>query len=268
MSKIETINFFSKNYGCRSCFNNSQIQISYQTFQLANVEGPQPRWIGKNYFESRNKICLMLINPGSGNNTPDKEWEPLKLLHLEKNKDQKIDLWNQLMGVNKEGMDKWGQWKSLYLDGFGFNEDKNLNEICFMNKMLCSAWYLDKKGKFKNAYNPKSLENCFRLQSNSLLKILSPKNLIFSGRETIVSILKRPKELSMSEVNSSKDLTLDKFRKSLGPNSRELNLLDVKDEVRDCLDQDVRCFFMGHYGHSVSQADHGDVNIIRSQIGI
>ena len=268
MSKVETINFFSENYHCRDCFNNPRITISYQQFQVTNIEGPQPRWIGKKYFESRKKICLMLINPGSGNNTPDKEWEPLKLLHLEKNKDQKIDLWNQLMKTNKDGMDKWGKWKSLYLDRFGFNEDKKLNEISFMNKMLCAAWYTNKEDKLENAYTPRSLENCFKLQSSSLLKILSPKNLIFSGIKTIASILKKPKELSMSEVNSSEDLSLKNFRKSLGPDSRELNPSDVKDEIRFCLDQDVRYFFMGHYGRSVSQEDYNDVDIIKNQIGI
>ena len=268
MSKIETINFFSENYGCRSCFNNSQIRKNFQPFQLANIEGPQPRWIGKNYFESQKKICLMLINPGSGPNTPDHEWKPLKLLNQEKSENKKIDLWEQLMEVNKRGMPQWGYWESLYLDRFGFNEREKLNKICFMNKMLCAAWYRNKEGKLENAYNPRSLENCFKLQSSSLLKILSPKNLIFSGKETIASILKKPKELSMSEVNSSKDLSLKNFRKSLGPDSRELDPLDVKDEIRVCLDHDTRYFFMGHYGRSVSREDFNDVDIIRGQIGI
>ena len=72
----------------------------------------------------------------------------------------------------------------------------------------------------------------------------------------------------MSEVNSSKDLSLKNFRKSLGPDSRELNPSDVKDEIRFCLDQDTRYFFMGHYGYWVSEEDYKDVDIIRDQIGI
>ena len=72
----------------------------------------------------------------------------------------------------------------------------------------------------------------------------------------------------MSEVNSSKDLSLKNFRKSLGPNSRELDPSDVKDEIRICLDHDARYFFMGHYGRSVSGEDYNDVDIIRGQIGI
>ena len=34
----------------------------------------------------------MLINPGSGPNTPDHEWKPLKLLSQEKSENRKIDL--------------------------------------------------------------------------------------------------------------------------------------------------------------------------------
>ena len=39
-------------------------------------------------------------------------------------------------------------------------------------------------------------------------KILSPKNLIFSGRETIVSILNKPKELTLNDENPTLKLKL------------------------------------------------------------
>ena len=273
----EVINFFSENYHCRDCFNNNGITINYanregkktfERFRTANVKGPQPRWIGKNYFKSKKRICFMLINPGSGKNTPDKDWEPLKVLSTENNQKEKENLWVELMTVNKEGMKNWGAWKRLYLDSFGLDEGGKLEEVGFMNKMLCAAWYLDKYGNFPNAYNQNSLRNCFKLNSHLLLRILSPKHLIFSGRETIVSILKKPRELSMSKVENSKHMHIKYFRESMGPKSRELNPSDVKDEIRDCLDQDVRYFFMGHYGQSVTSEDFKDAGIIKDQIGI
>ena len=44
---------------------------------------------------------------------------------------------------------------------------------------------------------------------------VSDKFLTPNIKETIASILKKPKDLSMSEVNSSKDLSLKNFRKSM-----------------------------------------------------
>ena len=70
----------------------------------------------------------MLINPGSGKNTPDKDWEPLKVLSTENNQKEKENLWVELMTVNKVGMKNWGAWKRLYLDSFGLDEGEKLEE--------------------------------------------------------------------------------------------------------------------------------------------
>ena len=63
MNHIEVMNFFAENYSCRKCFNNPNISLSGKTFNVAEVSGPQPRWLGKNYFDAHKKICIMLINP-------------------------------------------------------------------------------------------------------------------------------------------------------------------------------------------------------------
>lgn len=254
LSKIEVINFFSDNYKCRSCFHNPKIKLNHQQFNPANVEGPQPRWIGKNYFESDKKICFMLINPGSGNNTPNKEWEPLKNLYKEKKEIERLNIWDQIMKVNKSSMPKWGKWKSLYLDQFGFDSEEELNKICFTNMMLCSAW-VRKNNKFVNAYNSKSLDNCFNNCSNNLLKILSPKHIIFSGVQTINSAL-----------NHNQWISLSKLRSFSGPNSREINSSKIKKKIRDCLDPDVKFFYIGHYGMTTTHNDYLDADIIKKQI--
>ena len=101
MSKLEAINFFSSNYSCTKCFNNPKITKSGQTLTLADVRGPQPRWIGSNYFNSAQKICVMLINPGSGDKTPENEWAPLKKMNLARtDKDKEIIINKNICDVN------------------------------------------------------------------------------------------------------------------------------------------------------------------------
>ena len=56
-------------------------------------------------------------------------------------------------------MPNWGAWKKLYLDSFGL--DEFFNVIAFVNWMLCAAKVEGKNGKYTNAYNNASLENCF-----------------------------------------------------------------------------------------------------------
>ncbi|MDB4254336.1 hypothetical protein N9884_06210, partial [Gammaproteobacteria bacterium] len=110
MNQIEVMNFFAENYSCRKCFNNPNISLSGKTFNVAEVSGPQPRWLGKNYFDAHKKICIMLINPGSGDKTPEDEWAPLKNMHQADNQELRTKHWNELMHTNEVGMPKWGAW--------------------------------------------------------------------------------------------------------------------------------------------------------------
>ena len=51
LSKLEANNFFFSNYSCKKLNNPKNNKIRTNT-TLAAVSGPQPRWIGSNYFNS------------------------------------------------------------------------------------------------------------------------------------------------------------------------------------------------------------------------
>jgi len=242
MNKIEVIDFFSKNYFCRKCFNNPNITKSGKPFGVADVSGPQPRWLGKNYFNSEKKICIMLINPGSGDKTPENEWAPLEKLNKAETQELKEKFWDQLMYTNEVGMPKWGAWVNLYFESLGLVEKKD--EVAFMNMMLCAS-----KG---NAYNKKSLDLCFSSQSSNLLKMLSPDILIFSGAQTISNILK-------------KSIPLSTLREKKGEYSREIDSSLIKKEIKDCLLPTTKYYFMGHYAY-IKNEDHEDARIIANSI--
>ena len=175
LSKLNVIDFFSSNYSCSKCFNNQKITKSGKKLALADVRGPQPRWIGNNYFNSTQKICVMLINPGSGDKTPENEWASLEKMHSAKTDKDKEIHWKELMETNKNGMPKWGAWDDLYLKSLGLSTKKD--SVAFMNMMLCAS-----KG---NTYTTNSMNLCFSEKSNKLLSLLSPDVLIFSGAQTI-----------------------------------------------------------------------------------
>ena len=242
LSKLNVIDFFSSNYSCSKCFNNQKITKSGKKLVLADVRGPQPRWIGNNYFNSTQKICVMLINPGSGDKTPENEWASLEKMHsAETDKDKEIH-WKELMETNKNGMPKWGAWDDLYLKSLGLSTKKD--SVAFMNMMLCAS-----KG---NTYTTNSMDLCFSEKSNKLLSLLSPDVLIFSGAQTIKNALKRPESLT--------DL-----RKKRGTKSRELSSLLIKLSIKNCLTKNTKFYFMGHYAY-IKKEDHEDARIIASCI--
>mgnify|MGYP006171858131 FL=1 len=248
----ELVNLFSENRNCRKCFNNPQIIKSGEMFAVSDVKGPQPRWVGENYFNSKQRICFVLINPGSGDKTPDNEWSSLPNLSLGKNMTIRTSAWQDLMKTNEKGMEKWGSWKSLYIDTFGFED--NLDEICFTNWMLCAAKYKNSKGKFENAYNTKSIETCFSNVSNRVLSNLSPDIIIFSGGFSIDAAVKKP-------------ISLTERRNKSGNKSREISSFEIKKEVKDCLAKKTRYFYMGHYAYIKSE-DYLDAKIIKDQIAV
>lgn len=242
MNKLNVINFFASNYSCSKCFNNQKITKSGKALSLADVRGPQPRWIGNNYFNSPQKICLMLINPGSGDKTPENEWASLEKMHSAETDKEKEICWDELMETNKNGMSKWGAWDDLYLQSLGLSKKKD--SVAFMNMMLCAS-----KG---NAYTTNSLDMCFSEQSNKLLRLLSPDVLILSGAQTIKNALKKPESLS-------------ELRKKRGINSRELSPLLIKQSIKNCLSKNTKYYFMGHYAY-IKKEDHEDARIIASSI--
>ena len=221
----KVINFFANNYHCRSCFNNPRVIKSKNTLQIGEIVGPQPRWIGKDYFSSKNKICLILINPGSGDsNTPKKDWDYLKELNVVKDSKTKKQIWDKIMSVNSSGMPKWGNWEQLYFRDLGLKEIKN--EIAFMNFMLCASK--------NNIYCQSSLQNCFFEKSGELLELLNPNIVIFSGHETIKFALKR--KLSMREYQF------------FYPNG-EIDVSEINPFICEKISNKAKFFIMSHYAY-------------------
>ena len=219
-------------------------------FRVSDVTGPQPRWVGENYFKAKQKVCFVLINPGSGDKTPDEEWSSLPNLSLDKDMTTRNNSWDNLMRTNDEGMKKWGSWKSLYIDAFGF--ENNLDEICFTNWMLCAAKYKNAAGDFKNAYNRQSINTCFSNVSSKVFSILSPDVVIFSGGVSIDSAVKKPISLTARRIKS-------------GSTTREISSFEIKKEIKDCFSKSTRYFYMGHYAY-IKEEDYMDATIIKNQI--
>ena len=105
----ELINLFSENRNCRKCFNNPNIVKEAEMFRVSDVTGPQPRWVGENYFKAKQKVCFVLINPGSGDKTPDEEWSSLPNLSLDKDMTTRNNSWDNLM---QEVHDTFGSWET------------------------------------------------------------------------------------------------------------------------------------------------------------
>lgn len=245
-TKEEVMDFFSNNYSCRKCFNNPSITKKGKEFEVADVKGPQPRWIGKNYFRANKKVCVMLINPGSGDKTPENDWSPLKLLSYTDLLKEKEQAWEELMKTNEKGMPTWDNWKLYYLNSLGL--EKRIDDVSFMNMMLCAS-----RG---NSYSDQSLQLCFSTQSNKLLQLLSPDILIFSGGMVLKNMLNKFTSLKDMRIKSS-------------DNSREIEFSKVKKVVTNNLKKDCRYFYMGHYSkiwktNQMIEEDLKDAKIISS----
>jgi len=166
---------YKKAIDCNDCFKNLDIK-------RGKVESAQPRWIGENYFNARQKICILMINPGDVG--PKAEYSQIKSSNefqalIEGFKDDLVS-WDDLMHFILMDMHHWGQggkYMKLYFDHLKLP----LKEIAFLNTMLCSAKKLDPRGQYKNFYNQQTMRNCFDLHTYSMLEQLNPDVCILSG---------------------------------------------------------------------------------------
>ncbi len=159
---------FMEVMGCRTCFENSIVRH-------ANVDLPQPRFVGGKYFSSASKVLVLALNPGAGKTSKKVElnraWK--QCLHDYENGKRTID---DLFSFQKEQMSSWGSpsgsYLKFYCDGMGLC----LDEIALAN----IAWCADAN----NEYPKKMLDDCFQRHAGILVKILAPKIVILSGSDT------------------------------------------------------------------------------------
>ena len=160
---------------CDACFIGSKLS-------RGKVTRAQPRWIGEDYFQAEQKICVLTINPGDVG--PKAKYSQIKSSNefeslIEGFKDDLVS-WEDLMLFILMDMHNWGQgskYMKLYFDHLKLP----LKEIAFLNTMLCSAKKLDPRGQYKNYYSQQTMRNCFDLHTHSMLKQLNPDVCILSG---------------------------------------------------------------------------------------
>ena len=178
---IEVINTYKQATQCNSCFENKEFKM-----ERGRVRKAQPRWIGKNYFSSDLRICLMLINPGNvGPRKGQAKIEASKKFgNAIKKFGKDVKSWRDVMSFIHNDMKNWGEGRYWH---FYFEKMKlNIDEVAMMNMMLCSATELNKNG---NHYTSDSLRNCYALHTKKLITELDPDFLILSGTK-VTSALK------------------------------------------------------------------------------
>ena len=158
---------------CNDCFANNKYGI-----QRGLVSKAQPRWIGKNYFSSNNKVVMVAINPG--NVGKKSSYNKIKTAEDFQDKIMKFwrdnSKWDELMSFINEDMENWGngRYKKFYFDLMKLKID----EVALMNMMLCSATPV---GGTRNAYSKQTLENCYNRFTRKIIIELNPEFIILSG---------------------------------------------------------------------------------------
>ena len=153
-----------KAMNCRWCFNNCNVEAS--TIKIA-----QPRNVGKNYWLTKKKVVIVMLNPGSGDSrTDDGDLKTLKLLLKAKRNNGDLEAYFQDQIINQ--MPAWGKCRFLpfYTGKLGLEFD----EIAFANVAWC--------GTRGNKYPQTMLNKCFKEHTLPLLKVhLRPNVVILSG---------------------------------------------------------------------------------------
>lgn len=166
---FSSLNFlFREVMGCRICFENKIVSS-------ANVDLPQPRFVGSKYFSSVSRVMVIALNPGAGKTSKkielNRAWK--QCLHDYENGKRTIE---DLFLFQKGQMSSWGsppgKYLKFYCDGMGLC----LDEIALAN----IAWCADAN----NEYPKKMLDDCFQKHTGVLVKILAPDVVVLSGSKT------------------------------------------------------------------------------------
>lgn len=155
---------FRRAMGCRLCFQEGI--VSSPAIDMA-----QPRWVGPRYFETRPRILVVLLNPGSGEGY-DKTLISAYLDHLLDYQQGRIGL-GELFVRQRDDMANWGRPPGRFLSFFEQGLGLNLDEIAFVNMAWCAS--------ASNRYPGRMLANCFHKHTVDLIKMLEPHGVFLSG---------------------------------------------------------------------------------------
>jgi hypothetical protein len=129
----------------------------------------QPRWVGPNYWQSKHRVVILMLNPGQSR--ADERAEAF-LVRIRSFRDGATTL-RSILDHQREGMKLWGnspgRFTDFYIDGLGLD----LEEVAFANVAWC--------GTAKNRYPQTMLKRCFERYTAPLLDLLRPNVILASG---------------------------------------------------------------------------------------
>ncbi|MDB4529127.1 hypothetical protein N9193_04410 [Pseudomonadales bacterium] len=160
ISSLESI--ATKAMGCSDCFEQHAVKHAY-------IEKAQPRFVGKDYWNSKSRVAFVMLNPGAGSACErDQNWN----LTLQGFMAGAIDL-HEVFDCQKRHMPHWGRGKLVrFIQAHGLD----LEEIAIVNIAWCST--------LGNQYPKAMLSHCFEKHTLAWIKELDPNKVILSGTNT------------------------------------------------------------------------------------
>jgi len=261
---IKLIELHQDAANCRVCFKKYK--------NLKNnvvVKGAQPRSIGENYFSQEIRVCLILINPGSGDTKSDGGWgdylTPFKEAETLKERE---DTWDKVQNFIKREEPKWGMikgnWEKLYYQSLGLSK----SEIAMVNIMMCAE-------DNDNYKSEPTLDECFfeQKKSQKIIKALKPNKIVLSGGKPIEFFCKDSfSKISLTEHRKRRDQLMDRILESRGEEElkirefQKISKFQLKDNIKSEF-PDTDFYWIGHYAaRNNTLAKHFDAAVNDAQI--
>ena len=149
---------------CRFCFALK--------LRPAFVDLPQPRWIGPDYWITRPRVAVVMLNPGSGTFRSDGADAALRsLLHAFAGGEDRL---SEILEHQRRDIPSWGRGRfaRFFLEGARLR----LEQLALLNLAWCATQ--------SNEYPPEMLHACFSRHTRRLLQALAPELVILSGSAT------------------------------------------------------------------------------------
>lgn len=151
--------------GCNVCFETLGLH-------RARVAHAQPRWIGADYWHTRPRVAILLLNPGSGESRNDRM--DVRYNRLIEEYAAGTRPLEDVLAHEREDMPNWGRGR--FLQFYSSHLGLRLDRIAFLNVAWCAT--------SNNAYPESMLAECFARHTLPLLRILQPDLLLLSGSKT------------------------------------------------------------------------------------
>ena len=239
---IKLIEFHQKAANCSVCFNKYK--------NLKNnvvVKGAQPRSIGENYFSHESRVCLILINPGSGHTESDGGWgDYLTPFKEAKTLGDRKDTWDKIQDFISSEEPSWGKgkWEKLYYQSLGLSK----SEIAMVNIMMCAE-------DNDNYQNEESLNECFfeQKKSQNIIEALKPNKIVLSGGTAIKFFCKKSfGRQSLYRLRANRNNRRKKILSTKGEEGlkevefQKIGRFNIKDEIKKIF-PDSDFYWIGHY---------------------